>query len=55
MEDYIVSDKINALLSFLKLMMVIIFIAHWIACFFWLVGETEMTDQGEGWILSAGI
>ena len=31
LEDYIVSDKMNALVKFLKLMLIIIFIAHWIA------------------------
>ena len=31
LEDYIVSDRMNALVKFLKLMLIIIFIAHWIA------------------------
>lgn len=31
LEDYIVSDRMNALVKFMKLMMIIIFIAHWIA------------------------
>ena len=55
LEDYIVSDKMNALVKFLKLMLIIIFIAHWIACFFWYVGYEELTSKGESWILAAGI
>ena len=55
LEDYIVSDRMNALVEFLKLMLIIIFIAHWIACFFWYVGYSETTNRGESWILKAGI
>lgn len=55
LEDYIVSDRMNALVEFLKLMLIIIFIAHWIACFFWFVGANELTNNGQSWILKAGI
>lgn len=55
LEDYIVSDRMNALVEFMKLMLIIIFIAHWIACFFWYVGAMELNSNGISWILSAGI
>lgn len=55
LEDYIVSDRMNAMVEFLKLMLIIIFIAHWIACFFWYVGSSELTNKGQSWILIAGI
>lgn len=54
-EDYIVTDRMNALVKFMKLMLIIVFIAHWIACFFWYVGDSELKSRGEGWILQAGI
>ena len=54
-EDYIVSDRMNALVEFLKLMLIIIFVAHWIACFFWYVGTNELDNTGKSWILIAGI
>jgi CRP-like cAMP-binding protein len=55
LEDYIVSDRMNAIVEFLKLILIIIFIAHWIACFFWYVGYSELTNKGQSWILIAGI
>ena len=55
LEDYIVSDRMNAMVEFMKLMLVIIFIAHWIACLFWYVGYKEWTSSGQSWILNAGI
>lgn len=55
LEDYIVSDRMNAIIEFMKLMLIIVFIAHWIACFFWYVGYSEMTSKGQSWILNAGI
>lgn len=55
LEDYIVSDRMNALVEFMKLMLIIIFIAHWIACFFWYVGKQELDNNGLSWILNAGI
>ena len=54
-EDYIITDRMNAFVKFLKLMLVIVFIAHWIACFFWFVGDQELQTRGEGWILNAGL
>ena len=45
-EDYIISDRVNAVIKFCKLMLVIIFIAHWIACFFFYVGASEVSSNG---------
>jgi len=45
----------SAITSFLKLMMTNLFIAHWIACFFYYVGDYELGSSGRGWIISAGI
>jgi len=37
-EEYIVSDEVMFILRFAKIMVTITFFAHWMACFFWLVG-----------------
>lgn len=37
-EVIIMSDAINAIMGFLKVISVILFIAHWIACTFYLIG-----------------
>ncbi len=37
-EEIIMSDVLNATLGFLKVITVIMFIAHWIACFFYQIG-----------------
>jgi hypothetical protein len=37
-EEIIMSDAINAIMGFLKVIAVILFIAHWIACIFYLIG-----------------
>jgi hypothetical protein len=33
------SDTINAILGFSKVIIVILFIAHWIACIFYYIGS----------------
>lgn len=38
-EEIIMSDTINAILGFLKVIIVILFIAHWIACIFYYIGS----------------
>ena len=39
-EEIIMSDTINAIMGFLKVITVILFIAHWIACIFYFIGST---------------
>lgn len=39
-EEIIMSDMLNAILGFLKVITVILFIAHWIACIFYAIGNS---------------
>ena len=54
-EEHIVSDHVNLFLTFIKLMLKIVFIAHWIASFFFLVGNIEKDKHEDCWIRAAGI
>ena len=44
----------NIIIKFLKLILVITFIAHWIACFFYAVGNSEIPDENS-WLVISGI
>ena len=48
------SETMNIIIKFIKLIIVITFIAHWIACFFYAVGDSEMPDE-ECWLMTSGI
>lgn len=54
LEENIASETMNIIIKFLKLIILITFIAHWIACFFYAVGESELPDE-DSWIVSTGI
>jgi len=41
-EENVASEQINIIIKFGKLAILITFIAHWIACFFWLIGVSEI-------------
>jgi len=44
----------NIIIKFAKLIILITFIAHWIACFFYVVGDSELPDP-ESWLVTNGI
>ena len=44
----------NIVIKFIKLIIVITFIAHWIACFFFVVGDSELPDE-DCWLSTSGI
>lgn len=44
----------NIVIKFVKLIIVITFIAHWIACFFYVIGESELPDE-DCWLVTSGI
>lgn len=54
-EEIIMSDTLNAILGFLKVIIVILFIAHWIACIFYAVGAAELSTEPVCWITIANI
>ena len=54
LEENIASETMNIMIKFMKLIILITFIAHWIACFFYAVGESELPDE-DSWIVNVGI
>lgn len=54
LEENIASETMNILIKFLKLIILITFIAHWIACFFFVVGDSELPNP-ESWLVIVGI
>jgi hyperpolarization activated cyclic nucleotide-gated potassium channel 2 len=53
LEEYILSDAVSALLSFLKVIVVILLIAHWIACLFYYIGSLELDTNAVCWLTEA--
>jgi hypothetical protein len=54
-EEIIMNDMINAFLSFLKVVVVILFIAHWMACTFYLIGSIELDTEPVCWLTIAKV
>lgn len=54
-EEIIMSDAINAILGFFKVITVILFIAHWIACIFFAIGNSELDSEPICWLTIANI
>ena len=54
LEENIASETMNIIIKFIKLIILITFIAHWIACFFFVVGDNELPNP-ESWLVVAGI
>jgi len=52
LESFIsLSPALNALAGFLRLSAIILFIAHWIACIWHLIGDLEFGTVGDTWII----
>jgi hypothetical protein len=49
-EEIIMSDMLNAILGFFKVITVILFIAHWIACIFYAIGASELDIEPICWL-----
>jgi hypothetical protein len=49
------SDMLNAILGFFKVITVILFIAHWIACIFYAIGSNELDSEPVCWIVMSSI
>jgi hypothetical protein len=54
-EDSIVNELLSSLLQFVKLFVMIVFIAHFVACAFWFIGSVEYHESGLGWIYFANL
>jgi hypothetical protein len=55
LEEYILSDAVSALFSFLKVITVILLIAHWIACLFFYIGSIELDNTAVCWLTIANM
>ncbi len=49
-EDIIQRDSTEIMYKLLKIILSIILLAHWLACIFWLVGESQLNTQELTWI-----
>jgi len=54
-EEYLMSETFTLLLSFGKLLLLILFIAHWGACFWYYIGDLEFSDSGQSWLLYSNL
>ena len=54
LEENIASATLNIIIKFMKLIILITFIAHWIACFFFVVGDNELPNP-DSWLVITGI
>jgi hypothetical protein len=54
LEENIASETMNIIIKFMKLIILITFIAHWIACFFFVVGDNELPNP-QSWLVITGI
>jgi hyperpolarization activated cyclic nucleotide-gated potassium channel 2 len=51
LEDYIdLSDAMVTLYSLLKLTMLMLFVAHWLACIWHLIADYEENSGAESWL-----
>ena len=50
-EEFFLDDAVSAIVDFIKLLSVVFFIAHWVGCFFYAVGEYEMAKDPMAWII----
>jgi hyperpolarization activated cyclic nucleotide-gated potassium channel 2 len=55
LEEYILSDAVSAVISFLKVITVILLIAHWIACLFYYIGSLELENTAVCWLTLANM
>ena len=54
LEEYMVTEVLNTLMDFLKLIVLIFFISHWMGCVFYFIGDYEKADNPENWITIEG-
>lgn len=49
------SDLLNAVLGFFKVITIILFIAHWIACIFFAIGNSQLDTEAVCWLTMANV
>lgn len=54
-EDYIASNTLANFFLFVRLLSMVFFIAHWTACFWFLIGSQDTISHPITWVIIAGI
>ena len=54
-EELIMNDAFVATLNLLKVVAVVIFIGHWIACIFYAIGASEYEANYDSWLTNADL
>lgn len=54
-EELIMNEAFVATLNLLKVVAVVIFIGHWIACIFYAIGASELKSKYDCWLTNAGL
>ena len=54
-EELIVSETLQAFIGFVKVIIIIWFIDHWIACIFYAVGSFDLDSEPMAWVVQQGI
>ena len=54
-EEFFLDDTVALILDMIKLLGVIFFIAHWVACFFYFVADYEEDTDPNSWIIRANL
>lgn len=49
-QEYIVTDVLGMIMDIVKLLVMIFFISHWMACIFYYIGDYDSTDDPDNWI-----
>ena len=49
-EEYIVTDSMDLMVTFLNITLKIIVIAHYMGCFFFYIGMEEYRESDTGWL-----
>lgn len=51
-EEYIMNDALSAFVNLIKVISVVLFIGHWIACIFWAIGSNETAYDKKSWVIT---
>jgi hyperpolarization activated cyclic nucleotide-gated potassium channel 2 len=54
LEEFIVNETLIATINLLKVVLVVVFIGHWMACIFYQIGILEMDTHSKTWIRAIG-
>lgn len=46
----IMNDSITAMIDMMKVMFIVIFIGHWLACLFFAIGSMELMNYRDCWL-----